>query len=332
MKKILVLMLLSCGIGLAQNPQNLNNILTISWGASGNPSCVWIFTPTFGTNTGTISTPCAPSLVGSLNFQQNGSALGSGGTLNCGTNISCSFNSGILTITGNAGGSATWGAITGTLSSQTDLQTALNAKQPSITFQQGGTTVGSGVTTINCSTNVTCSLSGSTLTVTSTGGSGSNATSLQGNAIQSGTATTTGQAYLWNSATNQFELNLIQSLQNGLGNCIVTVSAGLQEVNNCNIPNLINITSDVITNADCGNTKIYENSGATSVTIGPANTGGNFVDGCTIDIVSWLATTTITTSVSQFFSLTGTPSSTFNVSAGTSKQFRSRLGNYYQTR
>lgn len=38
-------------------------------------------------------------------------------------------------IAGASGGSATWGAITGTLSSQTDLQTALNAKQNKTVLQ-----------------------------------------------------------------------------------------------------------------------------------------------------------------------------------------------------
>lgn len=38
-------------------------------------------------------------------------------------------------IAGASGGSATWGAITGTLSTQTDLQTALNAKQDKTVLQ-----------------------------------------------------------------------------------------------------------------------------------------------------------------------------------------------------
>jgi len=38
-------------------------------------------------------------------------------------------------IAGASGGSATWGAITGTLSAQTDLQTALNAKQTKTVLQ-----------------------------------------------------------------------------------------------------------------------------------------------------------------------------------------------------
>lgn len=45
-----------------------------------------------------------------------------------GTNLS--FSSGTLSATGEVGGSVAWGDITGTLSNQTDLQTALDAKAP----------------------------------------------------------------------------------------------------------------------------------------------------------------------------------------------------------
>jgi hypothetical protein len=57
-------------------------------------------------------------------------------------------------IAGASGGSATWGGITGTLSSQTDLQTALNAKQATlvsgtnIKTVNGNSLVGSGNVTI----------------------------------------------------------------------------------------------------------------------------------------------------------------------------------------
>jgi len=57
-------------------------------------------------------------------------------------------------IAGASGGSATWGGITGTLSSQTDLQTALNAKQDTlvsgtnIKTVNGNSLVGSGNVTI----------------------------------------------------------------------------------------------------------------------------------------------------------------------------------------
>ena len=44
-------------------------------------------------------------------------------------------------IAGASGGSATWGAITGTLSAQTDLQTELNAKQNKTVLQSYSTVV-----------------------------------------------------------------------------------------------------------------------------------------------------------------------------------------------
>jgi len=69
-----------------------------------------------------------------------------------------------------SGGSATWGGITGTLSSQTDLQTALNAKQPTlvsgtnIKTVNGNSLVGSGDVTTNPRT--IQSVNGSNLTGT----------------------------------------------------------------------------------------------------------------------------------------------------------------------
>ena len=70
-----------------------------------------------------------------------------------------------------SGGSATWGGITGTLSSQTDLQTALNAKQATlvsgtnIKTLNGSSLVGSGDVTTNPRT--LTSINGSNLTGTS---------------------------------------------------------------------------------------------------------------------------------------------------------------------
>jgi hypothetical protein len=69
-----------------------------------------------------------------------------------------------------SGGSATWGGITGTLSSQTDLQTALNAKQDTlvsgtnIKTVNGNSLVGSGDVTTNPRT--LASVNGSNLTGT----------------------------------------------------------------------------------------------------------------------------------------------------------------------
>jgi hypothetical protein len=69
-----------------------------------------------------------------------------------------------------SGGSATWGGITGTLSSQTDLQTALNGKQATLVSGtniktiNGNSLVGSGNITTNPST--LASINGSNLTGT----------------------------------------------------------------------------------------------------------------------------------------------------------------------
>lgn len=86
------------------------------------------------------------------------------------------------------GSAATWGSITGTLSSQTDLQTALNAKKTdsmSTNKLLGRGTAGTGVIEeITLGTNL--SLSGNTLNAT--GGSGS-APADQANYIFSSTTT-----------------------------------------------------------------------------------------------------------------------------------------------
>lgn len=67
---------------------------------------------------------------------------------------------------GGGGGGASWGTITGTLSSQTDLQTALNGKQASGSYQatlvsgtniktiNGATILGSGDLVVASSSNI----------------------------------------------------------------------------------------------------------------------------------------------------------------------------------
>lgn len=77
-------------------------------------------------NTSDANKPISTATQTALNAKQN--------TLVSGTNIKTIntqsiLGSGDITI----GGSATWGSITGTLSTQTDLQTALNGKQNTIT-------------------------------------------------------------------------------------------------------------------------------------------------------------------------------------------------------
>lgn len=72
---------------------------------------------------------------GGITLQTNGTNNGSQLILNLkqGTNITLTDDGvGGITITSSGGGSSAWGSITGTLSSQTDLQTALDSKVNSI--------------------------------------------------------------------------------------------------------------------------------------------------------------------------------------------------------
>ena len=132
-------------------------------------------------------------------------------------------------IEGGLGGSASWGSITGTLSSQTDLQTALNGKQASGTYATGtGTASGTntGDQTITLTGNVTGSGTGSFATTIGAGVvtnamlantavanlSGTNTgdqTTVSGNA---GTATTLQTARLLNgvSFNGSADVNLTQ--------------------------------------------------------------------------------------------------------------------------
>ncbi|MBF0320418.1 MAG: LamG domain-containing protein, partial [Nitrospirae bacterium] len=59
--------------------------------------------------------------------------------LTAGDNISITNANGSVTIASTGGGGGTWGDITGTLASQTDLQNAMNAKEPSIAASTAGT-------------------------------------------------------------------------------------------------------------------------------------------------------------------------------------------------
>ncbi len=79
--------------------------------------------------------PAVPST--GLTVQDNGVALpGLYGTFNI-IGASVSYAAGVVTLdfSGGVVGSAAWGSITGTLSNQTDLQNALNAKQAAFTAQ-----------------------------------------------------------------------------------------------------------------------------------------------------------------------------------------------------
>src|SRR3990172_1630980 len=60
---------------------------------------------------------------------------------------------GATTLHSHAGGGGTWGSITGTLSNQTDLQAALDAKQNSLTFPLAASLGGTGINNAGTLTN-----------------------------------------------------------------------------------------------------------------------------------------------------------------------------------
>jgi hypothetical protein len=86
---------------------------------------------------------------------------------------------GTFAATGNGG---TWGTINGTVSNQTDLWNALQAKQPLMTIGTAGQYVrGDGsLGTLAAGSNVTLTPSGNTLTIAATGGGGGGGLALSG--------------------------------------------------------------------------------------------------------------------------------------------------------
>ena len=101
----------------AANPAgyiSANQTITLSGAVTGN-------------GTTSISTTLANSIVGIVNLSATG------------TPSSTTYLRGDNTWATIAGGGGTWGSITGTLSNQTDLQSALNAKQGIVTLTTTGT-------------------------------------------------------------------------------------------------------------------------------------------------------------------------------------------------
>ncbi|MBF0568369.1 MAG: tail fiber domain-containing protein [Nitrospirae bacterium] len=89
--------------------------------------------PVTSGGTGLAATPAkGQMLIGNDNgtFKLN--------TLSAGSNVTITNDNGSVTIAASTGGAPTWGNIGGTLSSQTDLQTAFNAKEPSIATGTSG--------------------------------------------------------------------------------------------------------------------------------------------------------------------------------------------------
>lgn len=142
----------------ATNPSNFISLTSLS-GGSGI---------TYNNTTGVISS--------SITQYTDSNARASISLTTNGTSGSATYNptTGVLNIpsyTGGGGGSTTWGSITGTLSSQTDLQSALNAKQGTITLTTTGT---SGAAT----------LIGNTLNIPQYSGGGGGSTSPGGSNTQ----------------------------------------------------------------------------------------------------------------------------------------------------
>lgn len=88
----------------------------------------------------------------------------------------------VAALEGSGGGGATWGGITGTLSAQTDLQTALNGKQDdlvsgtNIKTVNGSSILGSGDLVVSGSSNIdggsAASVYGGSTTINGGGASG----------------------------------------------------------------------------------------------------------------------------------------------------------------
>lgn len=217
---------------------------TVSGGGGGGGAAVW------GGITGTLTNQ--GDLAAALNAKQNvltlplSIASGGNGTaspgITAGANVTVSGawpNYTISATGGGGGGGGTWGSITGTLSSQTDLQSALNAKQNTLTLPlsvaNGGT--GTATPTLLAGPNVSITGTWPNQTISTSGGGG-------GGGIASGTslpATCTpgtdtlffktnsvaDQQIYTCSATNTWTLNL---LLGGLGALSVDGTTGALDI------------------------------------------------------------------------------------------------------
>lgn len=158
---------------------SISGIWTTVSGGGGGGSPLW------GGIGGTLSNQ--GDLQAALNLKQNALtfplAIASGGNgtatpaIVAGANVTVSGTWPNYTISssgGGGGGSVAWGSITGTLSSQGDLQTALNAKQNTLTLPLSIANGGTGTATpvITAGSNVSITGTWPNYTIAATGGGG----------------------------------------------------------------------------------------------------------------------------------------------------------------
>jgi hypothetical protein len=117
------------------------------------------------------------------------------------------------TVSGGGGGSSVWGGITGTLSNQTDLQAALNAKQNTLTLPLSVANGGTGTTTPALVAGTGISITGTwpAQTITNTGGGGGG---------MSNPMTTTGDIIIGGSSGTPARLGA------GTNNYVLTMTSG----------------------------------------------------------------------------------------------------------
>jgi len=156
----------------------LNGVWTAVSGGGGGGAATW------GGISGIISNQS--DLQSALNAKQNTLTLplsvSNGGngtaspTISAGANVtvSGSWPSYTISASGGGSGSVAWGGITGTLSAQTDLQSALNAKQNTLTLPLSIANGGNGSATpqITAGSNVSITGTWPSYTINATGGGG----------------------------------------------------------------------------------------------------------------------------------------------------------------
>jgi hypothetical protein len=200
------------------------------------------------------------SMQSALNLKQNALTLplpienGGNGTttpaLIAGSNISLTGSWPNYTIAAAGGSSPAWGSITGTLSSQTDLQTALNAKQNALTLPLSVANGGTGTATpgIVAGSNITVSGSWPNQTVAASGSTGVSSVGLSAPSwLTVGGSPVTSSGTLALSATTGLTANQFLATPNGS-----TGALGLRSILAADLP-AISLTSGVSGTLPVGN-------------------------------------------------------------------------------